>query len=71
MTKMIAFDQEAREAIRRGVSILAKTVRSTLGPRGRTVLLAKSFGPPTVTKDSVTVAKEIDLEDSYISSHYV
>jgi len=65
MAKMIAFDQEAREAIRRGVGKLTRTVRSTLAPRGHTVLLAKSFGPPTVTKDGVTVAREIDLEDSY------
>ena len=65
MAKMIAFDQEAREAIKRGVGKLTRTVRSTLGPCGHTVLLAKSFGPPTVTKDGVTVAKEIDLEDPY------
>jgi chaperonin GroEL len=63
--KMIAFDQEAREAIRRGVSKLAKTVRVTLGPKGRNVILQKSFGSPTVTKDGVTVAKEIELEDKY------
>jgi chaperonin GroEL len=65
MVKMIAFDQEARDAIKRGVGKLTRTVRSTLGPCGHTVLLAKSFGPPTVTKDGVTVAKEIDLEDPY------
>ena len=65
MAKMIAFSQDAREAIRRGVGKLTKAVRSTLGPCGHTVLLAKSFGPPTVTKDGVTVAKEIDLEDPY------
>src|SRR5437870_4587878 len=63
--KRIAFDQEAREAIRRGVSKLARTVRVTLGPRGRNVILQKSFGSPTVTKDGVTVAKEIELEDKY------
>jgi chaperonin GroEL len=63
--KMIAFDQEAREAIRRGVSKLAKAVRVTLGPKGRNVILQKSFGSPTVTKDGVTVAKEIELEDKY------
>lgn len=65
MAKIIAFDQEAREAIRRGVSKLAKTVKVTLGPKGRNVILQKSFGSPTVTKDGVTVAKEIDLEDVY------
>ena len=65
MAKIIAFDQEAREAIRRGVSKLAKAVKVTLGPKGRNVILQKSFGSPTVTKDGVTVAKEIDLEDPY------
>ncbi len=65
MPKIIAFDQEAREAIRRGVSKLARAVKVTLGPKGRNVILQKSFGSPTVTKDGVTVAKEIDLEDPY------
>ena len=65
MAKMIAFDQEAREAIRRGVSKLSRAVKVTLGPKGRNVILQKSFGAPTVTKDGVTVAKEIDLEDVY------
>jgi chaperonin GroEL len=63
--KRIAFDQEARDAIRRGVSKLARAVKVTLGPSGRNVVLEKSFGSPTVTKDGVTVAKEIELEDSY------
>ncbi|MDW8261742.1 MAG: chaperonin GroEL [Phycisphaerales bacterium] len=63
--KQIAFDQEAREAIRRGVAKLAKAVKVTLGPSGRNVVLEKSFGSPTVTKDGVTVAKEIELEDPY------
>jgi len=63
--KKIAFDQEARENIRKGVNKLAKAVKVTLGPRGRNVVLQKSFGSPTVTKDGVTVAKEIELEDSY------
>jgi len=61
--KKIVFDTEAREAIRRGVAALAKAVRVTLGPSGRNVILEKSFGGPTVTKDGVTVAKEIELED--------
>src|SRR5436190_4913245 len=63
--KTIAFDQEAREAIRRGVSKLARAVKVTLGPKGRNVILQKSFGSPTVTKDGVSVAKEIELEDVY------
>jgi len=61
--KQIAFQMEAREAIRRGVKKLAKAVRVTLGPCGRNVLLEKSFGPPVVTKDGATVAKEIELQD--------
>jgi len=65
MAKIIAFDQEAREAVRRGVSKLARAVKVTLGPKGRNVILQKSFGSPTVTKDGVTVAKEIELEDVY------
>jgi len=63
--KKIAFDMEAREAIRRGVKQLAKAVKVTLGPCGRNVVLEKSFGSPTVTKDGVSVAKEIELEDAY------
>ncbi|PWT88239.1 MAG: chaperonin GroEL [Proteobacteria bacterium] len=63
--KQIAFDQEARDAMRRGVGKLARAVRVTLGPKGRNVILQKSFGSPTVTKDGVTVAKEIELEDKY------
>jgi chaperonin GroEL len=61
--KTIKFDNEAREAIRRGVAKLARAVRTTLGPSGRVVILEKSFGSPTVTKDGVTVAKEIEIED--------
>ncbi len=63
--KQIAFDQEAREALRKGVSKLARAVTVTLGPKGRNVIIQKSFGSPTVTKDGVTVAKEIELEDKY------
>ena len=63
--KKIAFDTEAREAIRRGVKKLARAVKVTLGPCGRNVILEKSFGSPTVTKDGVTVAKEVELEDAY------
>ncbi len=65
MPKMIAFDQEAKEAVRRGVSKLARAVRVTLGPRGRNVIIEKSFGSPTVTKDGVTVAREIELSDKF------
>jgi len=63
--KKIAFGTDARAAIREGVQKLAKAVKVTLGPCGRNVVLEKSFGSPTVTKDGVTVAKEIELEDSY------
>ncbi|MCL2701271.1 MAG: chaperonin GroEL [Phycisphaerae bacterium] len=62
--KKISFDMDAREAIRRGVKQLARAVKVTLGPTGRVVVLEKSFGSPTVTKDGVTVAKEIELEDA-------
>jgi len=65
MAKMIAFDQEARDAMRRGVGKLTRAVKVTLGPKGRNVILQKSFGSPTVTKDGVSVAKEIELEDTY------
>ncbi|HIA72150.1 MAG TPA: chaperonin GroEL [Phycisphaerales bacterium] len=61
--KQIAFDIEAREHMLRGIQKLAKAVKTTLGPSGRVVILEKSFGAPTVTKDGVTVAKEIELED--------
>ncbi len=63
--KQIAYDTDARERILRGVQKLAKAVKVTLGPSGRVVVLEKSFGAPTVTKDGVTVAKEIELEDPY------
>jgi len=62
--KSIVFDTDAREAMRRGVKILAQAVKVTLGPSGRNVVIEKSFGSPTVTKDGVTVAKEIELEDA-------
>jgi len=63
--KQIEFDQQARESLLRGVRKLARAVKVTLGPSGRNVVLEKSFGSPTVTKDGVTVAKEIELEDPY------
>ncbi|HYR01800.1 MAG TPA: chaperonin GroEL, partial [Syntrophobacteria bacterium] len=63
--KELKFDQEARSAILRGVNVLADAVKVTLGPKGRNVILEKSFGSPTVTKDGVTVAKEVELEDKF------
>ncbi|MDO5099630.1 MAG: chaperonin GroEL [Corynebacterium sp.] len=65
MAKLIAFDQEAREGILRGVDALADAVKVTLGPRGRNVVLDKTFGSPTVTNDGVTIAREIDLAEPF------
>lgn len=65
MAKQISYDSEAREHIRQGVRKLARAVKVTLGPRGRNVVIEKAFGSPTVTKDGVTVSKEVDLEDAY------
>ena len=62
-TKEILYDANAREKIARGVNTLADAVKVTLGPRGRNVVLEKKWGAPTITKDGVSVAKEIDLED--------
>jgi len=64
MAKQLIFDEEARRAIGRGVEKLANAVSVTLGPKGRNVVLDKKFGAPTITKDGVTVAKDIELEDS-------
>src|SRR5574341_1159957 len=63
--KQLLYDEEARRAIRRGVDKLADAVKVTLGPRGRNVILDKKWGAPTITKDGVTVAKEIELEDRF------
>src|SRR5215831_4135781 len=63
--KIVRFSQEAREKIQKGVNVLADAVTVTLGPKGRNVVLEKSFGAPVVTKDGVTVAKEIELEDKF------
>lgn len=63
MSKLIAFDNTAMDAIRRGVTTLSKAVKATLGPRGRNVILRSKFGAPTVTKDGVTVAKAVELDD--------
>lgn len=65
MAKLIAFDQEAREGIQRGVDTLADAVKVTLGPRGRNVVLSKAFGGPTVTNDGVTIARDIDIEEPF------
>jgi len=65
MAKQIKFSQDAREKIKAGVNKLADTVKVTLGPKGRNVLLDKSYGSPTITNDGVTIAKEIDLEDKF------
>ena len=63
MGKVIKYDAQARDALKKGVDKLANAVKVTLGPKGRNVILEKSFGAPTVTKDGVTVAKEIDLKE--------
>ncbi len=65
MAKLIQYDSESRLKIKKGVDVLAKTVKITLGPKGRNVVIDKKFGAPTVTKDGVTVAKEIELEDPF------
>ncbi len=65
MSKLIAFDEEARRGLERGMNILADAVRVTLGPRGRNVVLEKKWGAPTITNDGVSIAKEIELEDPY------
>ena len=65
MAKQILFDDAARQKMRTGIEKLAKTVRVTLGPAGRNVILQKSFGGPHVTKDGVSVAKEVELEDPF------
>ena len=63
--KQILFDEAARQKVLRGVELLARAVKVTLGPKGRNVVIDKKFGSPAVTKDGVTVAKEIELSDPY------
>ena len=63
--KQLQFDENARHTLLRGIEKLANAVKATLGPSGRNVILDKKFGSPTITKDGVTVAKEIELEDPY------
>jgi chaperonin GroEL len=65
MAKLIAFDEDARRGLERGLNILADTVKVTLGPRGRNVVLEKKWGAPTITNDGVSIAKEIELEDPW------
>ena len=65
MAKNITFDIEARDALKRGVDALANAVKVTLGPKGRNVIIDRKFGAPTITKDGVTVAKEIELRMPY------
>ena len=65
MAKQLTFSDEARRSILRCVEKLSQAVKVTLGPKGRNVVLDKKFGSPTITKDGVTVAKEIELEDAY------
>ena len=65
MAKQLHFDETARQALLRGVTKLARAVKATLGPAGRNVILEKKFGSPTITKDGVTVAKEIELPCPY------
>jgi chaperonin GroEL len=65
MPKTLSFDEDARRALERGVDALANTVKVTLGPKGRNVVLSKSFGPPVITNDGVTIAREVELDDPY------
>ncbi len=65
MAKQLAFGEEARRSLKKGIDTLADSVRITLGPRGRNVILDKKFGPPSVCSDGVTIAKEIELEDPF------
>ena len=65
MAKQLSFDESARQSLLAGVTKIAKAVKSTLGPAGRNVVIDKKFGSPNITKDGVTVAKEIELEDAY------
>ena len=64
MAKTVTFDVEARQALKKGIDIVASSVRITLGPKGRNVVLEKKFGAPTVTNDGVTIVREIELKDA-------
>src|ERR671936_1615724 len=65
MAKAVAFDVEARQGLKRGIDVVAQSVRITLGPKGRNVVLEKKFGAPTVTNDGVTIVREIELKDPW------
>src|SRR5881397_2675287 len=65
MPKQLKFDEEARSSLLKGINIMAAAVTATLGPKGRNVVIDKKWGSPTITKDGVSVAKEIELEDAY------
>ena len=65
MPKQLAFEEDARKSLKAGLDMLADTVKVTLGPKGRNVVLDKKFGPPQVCSDGVTIAKEIELEDAF------
>src|SRR5438132_6402727 len=65
MPKQLLFNEEARAALLRGINVMSRAVKVTLGPKGRNVVIARKFGSPTLTKDGVTVAKEIELKDPY------
>src|SRR6266516_2223320 len=65
MPKQLKFNEEARASLLKGINIMAEAVKATLGPKGRNVVIDKKFGSPTITKDGVTVAKEIELQDKY------
>src|SRR3977135_917640 len=65
MAKQLMFNEEARAALLRGVNVIAHAVKVTLGPKGRNVVIGKKYGSPVITKDGVTVAKEIELKDKY------
>src|SRR5213595_3071499 len=65
MPKQLKFEEDARASLLKGVNILAAAVKATLGPKGRNVVIDKKFGSPTITKDGVTVAKEVELKDNY------
>jgi chaperonin GroEL len=65
MPKQVLFSDEGRAALLRGVNVLSAAVKATMGPKGRNVVIDKKFGSPTITKDGVTVAKEIELKDNY------
>lgn len=65
MAKTLKFDEDARRALERGVNKLADTVKVTIGPKGRNVVIDKKFGAPTITNDGVTIAREVELDDPY------